>query len=283
MDDQSFFLRRCQARNTIVKQPLRAAIPHCSLPNLGHASTKNCINLIWCVFLLVTAAVNISAQEIANLTVPDQTQVLVSESLRYRMLTGSLEVGRVTVNIVNESHDEFVHIVESVTGLIERTTTLLIKKDSILSSNSSYTIMSKASLTQEIQLQYESNTVSGTVVQPERSGGARKVNATFFSKTEDYYIVPYFLRSCVLQKNRVIKFPVYEALRNRVELARGWVVKLEEVEVPVGKFACYRLEGFTGNLRWILFFDKQFPHRLIKQQFPALYLQTELIEVTPNT
>jgi len=210
------------------------------------------------------------------------TGALINEVLRYRVITGTTEVGQITVNIVNKD-DALLHIVESATGLFERTTALLVRKDSTLHPLASHTVMMKESYSQEIQLQYSYGNVSGEVFQPEKLGGRQRVSALLSAKTQDYYIVPYFLRSCALQVNEVIKFHVYEPLRNHVELARGWVVKLEEIEVPVGKFACYRVEGFTGKLRWILYFDKEFPHRLIKQKFPALRIETELLEVMPNS
>jgi hypothetical protein len=139
-----------------------------------------------------------------------------------------------------------------------------------------------AGLEQEIQLEYEAGQVLGAIVQPERLGGEKAVSAGLLPHTQDSYIVPYYLRSCALQVDQVIKFPVYEALHDRVELARGWVAKLEEVEAAAGKFVCYRVEGFTGRLRWIFYFDREFPRRLIKQKWPALSLETELIEVNPQ-
>ncbi len=283
MDDQGFPQRSIWLKFQPRKRHLAPAARTLYSQSNHRDSTKNCINLSWCVFFLVTSAVNISAQEVTRVSNQPQARALVSESLRYRMLSGTLEVGQVIVNIVNESGGEFIHIIESTSGLLERTTTLLVRQDSTLSPRASHTVRSNAGLSQEIQLQYEAGKVTGAIVQPKRLGGAKEVRASFLSQTQDYYIVPYFLRSCALQVNQVIKFPVYEALGNRVELARGWVVKLEEVEVAAGKFVCYRMEGFTGKLRWIFYFDKKFPHRLIKQKLPALHLETELFEVTPNT
>lgn len=246
-------------------------------------ATSNCIKLSWCVFFLVTITVNVFAQETLDLYLPMSSQVLRSESLRYRMLSGVTEVGQITVNIINDHNDGLLQIVESTSGIFERTTTLLIRSDSTLSPLASHTVMTKESFSQEIQLQYATDKVSGAVLQPKGFGGTHEISTPLTTQTQDYYIVPYFLRSCALQVNKVIKFSVYEAVRNRVELARGWVVKLEEIEVPMGKFVCYRVEGFTGKLRWILYFDKEFPYRLIKQKLPALRIETELVEVTPNT
>lgn len=272
MDDQSLHARPVCEKNVYLKRGLSffAAL---------RFPSKNCINLSFYVFVLVSSTVNVLAQgERQNLT----ANALVNETLRYRMLTGALEIGQLTVNITNEDSGDFVHVVESVSGLLERTTTLLLKKDSTLSSHTSHTVITKSNITQEIQLQYDSRQVRGAVRRADRFEGTQEISATFATKTQDYYIVPYFFRSCVLQESKVIKFPVYEAVRHRVELARGWVVKQEETEVPLGKFTCYRLEGYTGKLRWVLFFDKQFPHRLIKQQFPALYIEAELVEIIPD-
>lgn len=272
MDDQSLHARLVYEKNVYLKQGLSFFAALC-------LSLKNCINLSFYVFVLVSSTVNVLAQEEQqNIS----TNALLDETLRYRMLSGTLEIGQLTVNITNEDSGKFVHVVESVTGLLERTTTLLLKKDSTLSSQASHTVITKSNITQEIQLQYDSRQVRGAVRRADRFEGTQEISATFVSKTQDYYIVPYFFRSCVLRESKVIKFPVYEAVRHRVELARGWVVKQEETEVPLGKFMCYRLEGYTGKLRWVLFFDKQFPHRLIKQQFPALYIEAELVEIMPN-
>ncbi len=282
MDDQSFCTHSAETVAGRIPPPRTINASVLCRPCWRNTLLPDCIKLSWCVFILVTLAVNIFAQENKRHSKPMHTAALINEALRYRMVTGTTEVGQITVNIVNKD-DALLHIVESVSGLFERTTALLVRKDSTLQPLASHTVMMKESYSQEIQLQYSLGNVSGEVFQPEKLGGRQRVGALLAAKTQDYYIVPYFLRSCALQENEVIKFPVYEALRNQVELARGWVVKLEEIEVPVGKFACYRVEGFTGKLRWILYFDKEFPHRLIKQKFPALRIETELIEVMPNS
>lgn len=280
MDDRSFLTRSCREENAFVTPPL-----HCSINRIWSRLApprvfKNCLNLSWCVFVLVTLPVNVPAQ----VTPPNsRANVLVSESLRYRMLSGTVAIGQVLIDIKNNDTEDFVYVVESATGLLERTTTLFLRKDSSLSSHASHTIITKSSLAQEIQLRYDAQQVQGSILRLDKSHEPRKIAAKFSARTEDYYIVPYFFRSCVLKENAVYQFPIYEASRNRVELARGWVVKLEEIEVPVGKFECYRLEGFTGKLRWISFFEKEFPHRLLKQKFPALYLETELVEIVPDT
>ena len=282
MDDRSHCVFYLRSR----MKPRRHSSPRANslrvAPFTNCSARKNCLNLSWCVFVLVTLAVNVFAQEQSEAATQARAQVLVSEAMRYRLRAGTQEVGQISVNIRNEGDDDFIQIMESASGLIERTTTLLVRKDSTLTPRASHTVMTNASLSQEIQLQYEANKVSGSVLQFDPLGSVQQVSAALSANTQDYYIVPYFLRSCALQVNEVIKFPVYEALRNRVELARGWVAGLEELEAPLGKFVCYRVEGFTGRLRWILYFEKDFPHRLIRQKWPALYLESELVEIKPN-
>ncbi len=243
----------------------------------------NCIKVSWCVFFLVTVPVNVFSQSTIKSLHISQPEVLVNEALRYRMLSGAIEVGEMLVNINHDPRAGVLHITESTSGLFERTTTLLLQKDSTLKVLASHTIMTKESFSQEIQLLYKGENITGTIVPPKTWGETRQINTPLSADVQDYYSVPYFLRSCALQVNQVIKFPIYEAVRNRAELARGWVVKLEEVETPVGKFTCYRVEGFTGKLRWILHFDKEFPHRLIKQKLPALSIEAELIAVAPTS
>ncbi len=280
MDDRSFLPRSCRGKNTCVTPAQHHAKSRARTCQNSPRFFANCLKLSWCVFVLVTPAVNVSAQESPKSLA---ASALISESLRYRMLSGSIEIGQMLVDIENNDANGFVHIVESATGLFERTTTLFLHKDSVLSSHASHTIITKSSLAQEIQLQYDSLQVRGAILRLDKSNEGRRIFAKFSTRTEDYYIVPYYFRSCVLKENTVIQFPIYEAARNRVELARGWVVKLEEIEVPLGKIECYRLEGFTGKLRWISFFEKKFPHRLLKQKFPALYLETELVEIMPDS
>ncbi len=217
-----------------------------------------------------------------------QPQVLVNETLRYRMRSGRTLVGEMTVNIARDDIHGFIHIVESVTGLFERATALTLRHDAALRPLSSHTVFGKADRFYSVQLNYDDAAVSGQIDQPAEYGGKREIEAALVPATQDFFAVPYLLRARSLQTAEAISFPIFDFHQGRSARARAWVVRMETVSVPAGDFACHRVEGFSGKLRWIFLIEERFPHHLVKQVFPAMEIEMELIAVqetagpTPN-
>jgi hypothetical protein len=207
-----------------------------------------------------------------------QPHFLKDETLRYRLVSGKTVVGEVRLTIARAT-DGVIHIIDSTSGLFERTTVLRLRDDATLAPLSSHGVVSRDSRVQEVRLRYEAGRVTGEWLQPASLGGNHEIALALEPGTHDLEAVPQLLRASDLIVGRVIAFPIYNALQNQIERARGWVVKLEEVQAPAGKFNCYRVEGFSGRLRWILFIAADFPRHVIKQILPGSDLMLELVEV----
>ncbi|MGH7491719.1 MAG: DUF3108 domain-containing protein [bacterium] len=205
-----------------------------------------------------------------------QPQILIPETLRYRMVSGRTEVGEMTVDIARDQAAGMIHVIESVSGLFERSTVFTLRDDSRLQPVSSSTVFGREPRFHAVRLQYSETNLTGEIEQPVEYGGKRAINLALPPATHDYFAVPHLLRARRLQVDEAISFAIFDFRQQRIDLARAWVVKNETVTVPAGDFVCQRVEGFSGKLRWILLIDETFPHRLVKQTFPAMEIELEL-------
>jgi hypothetical protein len=206
---------------------------------------------------------------------------LIPETLRYRLQSGSAEVGSSTVTISHDNANGIIHIVESISGLFEQTAIVTIRNDTSLQPLASQAVFSRDNQYHDVQLHYSSDgqRVTGEVRRPPDFGGGCEVNATFPSAAADVYAAPHLLRASPLQVGKIIQFPLFNVLQNEKTLARAWVAKIETVSATAGRFECFRLESFLGNSRLILNVDTQFPHRIIRQILPELQVKFELAKV----
>jgi hypothetical protein len=206
---------------------------------------------------------------------------LIPETLRYRMMSGSVEIGSSIVTISHNSDAGMIHITESISGLFEQTSVMILRRDSTLQTLSSHTVISRDNKYQEAQLRYHDygGRVVGEVRRPPEFGGWRGVDAELPTGTADSYAIPYLFRSIPLTVGKTFQLPLFNALQNEKGLARGWVARIETVTVPAGHFDCFRVEAFSGNSRLILNIDTQFPHRIIRQITPALEVKSELVTI----
>lgn len=204
---------------------------------------------------------------------------LAPETLRYRMMSGPVEVGSSIVTISHLSEAGVIQIVESISGLFEQTTVISLRNDSTLEPRTSHTVISRDNKFQEVRLQYQerSTKVTGEVRRPPEFGGERRVDAVLEIGTADSYAVPHLLRCVPLAIGKAVQFPLFDGLQNAKGLTRGWIARIESVTVPAGSFECFRLEVHAGDARLILNLDTQFPHRIISRILPALGVKLELV------
>jgi hypothetical protein len=205
---------------------------------------------------------------------------LIPETLRYRLQSGSAEVGSSTVTISHDNANGTIHIVESISGLFEQTAIVTIRNDTSLQPLASQAVFSRDNQYHEVQLQYSSDgqRVTGEVRRPPDYGGGT-IDVTFPSAAADVYAAPHLLRASPLLIGKTIQFPLFNVLQNEKSLARAWVAKIETVAVAAGRFECFRLESFIGNSRLILNIDTQPPHRIIRQILPELQVKFELAKI----
>ncbi|MDZ7363037.1 MAG: DUF3108 domain-containing protein [candidate division KSB1 bacterium] len=206
---------------------------------------------------------------------------LIPETLRYRLQSGSTQVGSSTVTISHDNANGTLHIVESISGLFEQTAIVTIRNDTSLQPLATQAVFSRDNQYHDVQLHYsrDGKRVTGEIRRPPDLGGVCVIDVTFPNAAVDVYAAPHLLRASPLLIGKTIQFPLFNVLQNEKSLARAWVAKIETVTVAAGRFECFRLESFLGNSRLILNIDTQFPHRMIRQILPALQIKFELAEV----
>ncbi len=206
---------------------------------------------------------------------------ITPETSRYRLLTGSTEVGSATLTINRDHAAGIIHIVESISGLFEQTATVTLRDNATLQTLTSHTVISRDNQYHQFQLHYTDNgqRVTGEIRRPPQFGGYRVVDTALPAGAADIYAVVPLFRASSLAVGRMIQFPLFNALENETGLARAWIARLEPVTVPAGSYECFRLEAYTGNARLIINIDAKFPHRIIRQIVPALDVKFELVAI----
>jgi hypothetical protein len=210
-----------------------------------------------------------------------QPSHLIPETLRYRMLTGSAEVGSSTTTISRDEAAGTIHIVESISGLFEQTAAVTLRDNTTLQTLASHVVSWRNHQYQQVRLQYlnDGQRVTGEVCRPPEFITPREVDIAFAPGTADIYAVPHLFRAASLAVGRTIRFSHFNALQNESGPARAWVARREIVAVPAGSFECHRLEAHAGSARLILFIDTRFPHRIIEQILPAIDVKLELVAI----
>lgn len=206
---------------------------------------------------------------------------LVGETLRYRLLSGSTEVGSATTTISRDHDAGLIHVVESISGLFEQTAVVTLRDNAALQTLTSHTVISRDNQYHQFKLQYanDGQRVTGEIRRPAEFGGYRAVDTALPAGAADIYAVGPLFRASSLAVGRMLQFPLFNALDNETGLARAWIARLELVTVPAGSYECFRLEAYTGDARLILNIDSQFPHRIIRQIVPSLDVKFELVTI----
>jgi hypothetical protein len=203
---------------------------------------------------------------------------LISETLRYRLLSGSVEVGSSTVTISRDNATGIIQFVESISGLFEQTAVVTIRDDTSLQPLHAHIIISRDNRDQELKLTYRDGgrSVSGEIQRQANWGGSRLVNAALANGTVDLYTIPHLFRASPLSVNKTFQFPFFNGFHTEKGMARAWVSRIETVVVPAGAFDSYRLETYVGNARLILNIAAKPPHRIVRQILPELEVKFEL-------
>jgi len=207
---------------------------------------------------------------------PDRLQ---QETLNYRMMAAGKQIGVANVAIRREIQNNLplVRIVQVIGGAFNQTTELLLRADTTLQPISSYTTITQADQKHTIRLNYKPDRVSGRMELPSALGGDRRIDELIPRGTIDFNAVEFALRASELKVGAVIAFPIYNPQQRGRLTCRATVSRLEEIEVPAGKFRCRRVEVVTGQSKQTYFYDDKLPHRLILQKLPALNVNIELL------
>lgn len=125
---------------------------------------------------------------------------------------------------------------------------------------------------------YSPEQISGTLT---RRGPVEKTQEIRLAAPDgviDIGLLRYALSLLPLEPMKAVKFPIFDVRDGKVLKGRGWVSRIDEVEVPAGRFRCYRVELFAGSAQEISFIEIRPPHRLIRQLYPSQDVDVKLIQ-----
>lgn len=207
-----------------------------------------------------------------------QPENLTEEQLIYRVISGNVAIGELITSIVHDAGG-VITLNETTTGLYTQTTMIVVRDDATLQPLRSATTIPSEVRDQLVKVRYDYPQVRGHLDVPVAFGGTREVRTKLQDIRQDWYLIPYLLRASQLALRNYFAFPVYHPLTDSKIMARGWVMRIENVQVPAGEFECFRIDGYSGRQRWIIYLQTAFPQRLIKRVLPGLGVEYQLFSV----
>lgn len=106
--------------------------------------------------------------------------------------------------------------------------------------------------------------------------GGKDINVTLVKGAILKNAVDFLIGTLPLETGKTYKFPVLDAQSGTLENVTIEVVGEEDLMVPAGSFATYKVKVKSGDGEQVMYYQKAAPHWLVKQEVPAQGLTLEL-------
>jgi predicted Zn-dependent peptidase len=106
--------------------------------------------------------------------------------------------------------------------------------------------------------------------------GAKDINVTLVKGAILKNSVDLVIVTLPLETGKAFKFPVLDGQKGTLENVAIEVLGEEELMVPAGSYATYKVKVKSGDGEQVMYFQKTSPHWLVKQEVPAQGLNIEL-------
>jgi predicted Zn-dependent peptidase len=106
--------------------------------------------------------------------------------------------------------------------------------------------------------------------------GAKDVNVTLVKGAILKNAVDFLIGTLPLETGKTYKFPVLDAQSGALENVTIEVLGEEDLMVPAGSYATYKVKVKSADGEQLMYFQKASPHWLVKQEVPAQGLNIEL-------
>jgi hypothetical protein len=106
--------------------------------------------------------------------------------------------------------------------------------------------------------------------------GGKDINVTLVKGAILKNSVELLIGTLPLEAGKSFKFPVLDAQSGTLENVTIEVLGEEDLMVPAGSYATYKVKVKSGDGEQMMYFQKKSPHWLVKQEVPAQGLNIEL-------
>lgn len=131
----------------------------------------------------------------------------------------------------------------------------------------------------EITTAYADGKVTGTAKLPAQMGGDKAIDTEVPAGTILSGIEPWILATTELQVGKTITIPIFESQSATAVNAVFRVTAAEDVTVPAGTFATFKVDGTIGPQKQTLWLRKDAPHISVKEEVGAQPVTIELQSV----
>jgi zinc protease len=188
----------------------------------------------------------------------------------YRFLVQGNPMGTVTEVLAREGDEWVATSTTAAAGMSQQAVTRFSAVD--LAAISSVT----TGANMQAELRAVDGRITGHLELPAQMGGPRDIDAEVPAGTLLPGMDGYVLAVADLAEGRSMTLPVLDVMSGAVTSVTFRVTGVEEVTVPAGSFASYRVEMTGGSQPMTLWVRQEAPHIMVRQEFAAAPVAIEL-------
>jgi zinc protease len=135
---------------------------------------------------------------------------------------------------------------------------------------------SQGGMQMSVDVKYGAGRVTGTAELPAQMGGNRQIDESVPQGTVFSGMDQWVLATSDLAPGKSVTIPVFNAQQGGVVSATFRVTGEEQVTVPAGTFAAYKVEATVGPQSMTMYLRRDAPHIVLRQELAAPPLTIEL-------
>lgn len=205
---------------------------------------------------------------------------LAPDVRQYEVRVGNTQVGHATwiLSRVDSGDGRLWRFQWQLQGMFNQESRVLFRQEPFLTPLVSEFESQRGKLHTRVRVNYSDSLARGTLSDAGRSDKVQAFTAPMAPGLVDIGLLPLVVSHLPLQVGSPVDFPLLDVRKGRLVRGRGFVSRVVDVDVPAGRFRCYRLELFAGMAREVDFIEVRPPHRLVRQLYPAVDVEVRLLK-----
>jgi predicted Zn-dependent peptidase len=202
------------------------------------------------------------------------TSALKNTAATYSVKYGEMNLGDMNVSLEKKGQSEFAAS-STITGMISMNEAMTFGSE--FEPRAYKFSMAAGPQQMSSELAFADGTATGRV-EGGKDGG-KDINVALVKGTILKNAVDILISTLPLENGKSFKFPVLDAQSGTLENITIDVMGEEDLMVPAGNYATFKIKVKSGDGEQIMYVQKDSPHLLVKQENPAQGLNIELKSV----
>jgi hypothetical protein len=184
-------------------------------------------------------------------------------TLEYQVLVQGNAMGNATTSLAREDGHWVSTQKVNAAGATQEVTA---RFDDSFTPISAHQTAAQGPIQMEVTTAYANGKVTGTAKLPAQMGGDRTIDVAVPAGTAFSGMEPWMLAAADLQPGKTVTIPVFNGQSGSAANAVFRVGAAEQVTVPAGTFATFRVDATVGPQQLTLWVRQDAPHISVKQE-----------------